>query len=80
MILQEIETSLSSSATGKFLYIPTEDGMSLHTSRIFLKSCSFASIERASALKVSIMPIPKESGKMMIFCSIMISRVWNYVS
>lgn len=69
-----MEASMASCERGKFLYLPTEDGISFHTSRIFLKSCSFASIERASALKVSIMPIPKESGKMMIFCGIMISR------
>lgn len=80
VILQETEASMRSSERGKNLYIPTEDGMSFHTSRIFLKSCSFASIDRSSALKVSIMPIPKESGKMMIFCGIMISRGWNYVS
>lgn len=79
MILQETEASLGSSE-GRILYIPIEDGMSFHTARIFLKSCSFASTERASALKVSITPIPKESGKMMIFCGIMIFRGWNYVS
>ena len=77
---QEIEAFLGSSKRRKIFHIPMADGMSFHTSRIFLKSCSFASTERASALKVSIMPIPKESGKMMIFCGIMISRGWNYVS
>lgn len=79
-MLQEMEVFMGHVKKENFLYIRAEDGLSFHTSRMFLKRCSFASIERASTLKVSIMPIPKESGKMMIFCGIMISRAWNYVS